>query len=515
MAERSARIVRVRVWLLLAWVLFGCRTCGDETVGELIVANAQVDRDFSAAQSAWSAAKPGDKFSMGDGLRTGPHASAQLGLARGGRLLVNGDTTMRFTRSLSGPEQERRIEVAQGEITVETGQLDIGISTQRGIVRLSPASQVQVRAEAGKMRFDVLVGRVEYAEPSGSHVVNAGSGLAVSGQGFDITVLKATVEKGEGSGAAGSPAPAPKLAAAEETVAGMGTALRDLRFQDPPPSAAVSLPLGESASVHDPLPPTDVRIATTRCPALAIVEWDRGNGRFDALRARGTAEVRMRLPVGNYRYRVRCVRDGRIENASAGSGKLSIVRDVATRPLPSQPVAITADADGRRYTVSYQNRLPVITLRWPEPPPSSAYTLTVTPESGKPFSTHSGKPSVTLAAGRLSEGMHGFQFEAAGKRSEQGWLRVAFDYKARTGYLTSPVEGQRIEGSSRVSGGTLIGSSVQILGVPTKVDSQGRFAAELSVPASARALAVRVQHPSAGVHYYVRHLVRSESASPP
>jgi hypothetical protein len=118
---------------------------------------------------------------------------------------------------------------------------------------------------------------------------------------------------------------------------------------------------------------------------------------------------------------------------------------------------------------------------------------------------------VTLPAGRLGEGLHSFSFEGGGRHSDQGLLRVAFDYKARTAYLTSPVEGQHKEGGkARVAGGSIIGSNVQVQGMAVPVDSQGRFSSDVLLPETASAVAVRVQHPSSGIHYYVRHLTHAE-----
>jgi len=57
----------------------------------------------------------------------------------------------------------------------------------------------------------------------------------------------------------------------------------------------------------------------------------------------------------------------------------------------------------------------------------------------------------------------------------------------------------------------LLGSSVSVLGVALKLDSQGRFADEVALPAGATSAAVRVAHPTTGIHYYVRHLVAVSS----
>jgi hypothetical protein len=247
----------------------------------------------------------------------------------------------------------------------------------------------------------------------------------------------------------------------------------------------------------------------TDCPELGVLELDRGNGRFDALRVKGSGEVRARVPRGSFRYRLRCARAGHLQVAPVSTGRLTVKVDAATRPLPLAPATITADADGRRYNVSYQNRLPMITLRWPDAPHANAYRLFVRPDTGAQLSVDSSRTSITLQSGRVGEGLHQFWFETSDKksRSEQGQLQVSFDYTARTAYLTSPVDGEGAQhGRARFAGGTLIGSSVQVQGVPAKLDAQGRFAANVELPEGAAGASVRVQHPSTGIHYYIRHL---------
>lgn len=494
--------------LLHVWAWAGCSSCRDAAfVAELIEMQEGVDRDFGRAPEVWSTAKIGDRFELGDAVRTGAKALATLALPRRAKLLVKSDTVVRFKRGLDDSAPAEQIEMQRGEVTIDTGALDLGVRTQRGVVRLTAGSSVRMRAEPQKTRFDVEVGRVEYSLDGAAHTVAAGSG-------FDLEVLPASVEKDPAPFAAATAAPveAPLENAKEpgddsEVEGGRGTPLASLSFQEPPPGAIVQLPAGESATIHDPAPPTDVRV-TFSCPEVGVVEVDRGNGRFDMLRARGDEGAIVSVPRGTFRYRVRCARSGRLFGPAAKSGKLVVVADAATRPLPLAPVAITADADGRRYTVSYQNRLPIITLRWPDAPRVNGFRLLVKPEQGAQFSVDSAKSIVTLEPGRVGEGLHQFWFETRdGKRSEQGLIQVSFDYTARTAYLTSPVEGEAAqEGRARFAGGTLIGSTVQAQGAPLKLDSQGRFSANVDVPAAAGGAYVRVQHRSTGIHYYVRHL---------
>ncbi|HEY2735707.1 MAG TPA: hypothetical protein VGI70_17035 [Polyangiales bacterium] len=473
-----------------------CVACRDaHSVAELRTVQAQVERDFASAREAWNPAAVGARFDMGDGLRTGPGASATLALKRGGRMLIKSDTIVRFSR-VRGEVTD--IEIATGEVTVETGEVDLGVQTARGLVKLSRDSVVKVSAGIDRTRFDVAVGRAEQ--------VGAATPLhANEGSGFELVLLPVSVQ---------TAASEPKDAGEPREVKA-SAALHDLQFQPSPPSASLTLQPSESVTVHDPAPPTDVRMLVTRCAADAIWEFDGGDGRYDALRVHGTGELRARVPPGTFRHRVRCLRDGRPEAPLLASGRLQVLRDAAVRPLPSKPVSITADADGRRYTISYQNRLPVITLRWPDAPKHDGYTLHVWPARGAAFSVQAKQPSITLPAEQLGEGSHRFAFEAKGIHSEQGSLDVSFDYRARTAYLTSPLEGQSAitsKGVARFEGGTLLDSRVSVEGVALKLDSQGRFSGEVTLPADATSAAVRVVHPSTGIHYYIRHLL---SVAPP
>jgi hypothetical protein len=497
---------------VLALGFASCSSCRDSKfVAELISTESSVDRDFGREPDSWSPAKIGDRFEMGDGVKTGSDAHATLALPRRARLLVKSNTVVHFKRSLDGASPSDQIEVQHGELTIETGALDLGVSTSRGVVKLNRETTVRMLAESEKTHFDVVIGRVEYSLDGAAQTVQAGAG-------FDLEVLTATVERIEPE-----PAPAPFAATAQPSAelqegakqeaekpeaGGRTTSLDAMSFQDSPPNAILTLPAGESAVIHDPSPPSSVRVTFSSCPELGVLELDRGNGRFDALRVRGDGEVRANLPRGNFKYRLRCAHAGRVLVAPAKVGRLTVTADAATRPLPLAPASVTADADGRRYTVSFQNRLPIITLRWPDAPHTNAFRLFLKPDKGAQFSIDSKTSSVTLESGRVGEGLHQFWFETRDKkRSEQGLLQVSFDYTARTAYLTSPVDGATLQdGHARFAGGTLIGSNVQVQGVSQKLDAQGRFSSNAEVPADAGGASVRVQHPSTGIHYYVRHL---------
>jgi FecR protein len=504
-ARAPGLLLALACWLALP----DCSSCDDAAfVAELTSKEASVERDYGRAPEQWSAADTGARFELGDGLRTGASAQATLALPRRARLLVKSDTVVRFKHSLDDSLPLSQIEMQQGELTIETGALDLGVNTARGVVRLTQGTSVRMKSEAQKTHFDVVVGRVEYAREGTTRSVEAGGG-------FDVEVLRASVEPQAPQLTSTTSTTAPQLDAAVAPIGphkpaanGGKSPPAELEYQDSPATAIVTLFAGESAVIHDPSPPTDVRLPFDQCQEATVLELDRGNGRYDALRVRGAEEVRARVPRGEYRYRLRCVHDGKLQEP-LNRGRLTVIADAATRPLPSAPATITADADGRRYTVSYQNRLPIVTLRWPDAPRAASYRLFVRPESGAQFSLSSNRSSVTLEPGRVAEGLHEFWFATAddARRSEKGLLQVSFDYAARTAYLTSPIEGDAAhDARTRFAGGTLLGSTVQAQGAPLKLDAQGRFDAEVAVPAGAGGAYVRVAHRSTGIHYYIRHL---------
>lgn len=494
----------------LARVLSGCLcfltlllSCSREPyIAELIEHKSSVQRDEAKMLNQWRDAQHGERFVMGDGLRTGSDGQATLKLPQDGRLLVKSGTVIRFLKSLdtaagSAPE----LDVQQGELTIESGARGLGVRTTRGIVTVNKDSTVRVRAGEDTTHFDVEVGQVEY-------MVNGARQVTEAGKSFDLDILEVSVdEQAARAQAASAKAEEAARTRAQDAAKTLPRALDNYVFQESPAGTMVTFPAGETATLHDPAPPTDVGLTFNGCPELMALEVEH-DGRL--LRYRGREEARASLARGNHRYRVRCLQEGKPLGSVVRSGQIKVLADAATRPLPNTPVTITADADGRRYTVSYQNLLPIITLRWPYAPRSNTYHLVVQPAQSPQFSEDSSQASVTLQPGRLGEGLHRFWFETADrKRSETGSLQVSFDFTARTAYITNPREGESLRDNSvRFAGGSLLGSQVHVEGAPMKLDKHGRFGANVSVAPERSGAVVRVQHPSTGIHYYMRHLTR-------
>ena len=320
-----------------------------------------------------------------------------------------------------------------------------------------------------------------------------------AGQSFELEVGAALVEREPPPAAAPVPeaAPVPQPPAADTNQA--------QRFDVPPPSADFDLTAGESASVHDPSPPTRVRVAFAGCPQGFALEVTRSSGAH-VTRVRGRDSAIAALPPGPLRYRVRCeLANGQYAVQEAAAGRLQVIRDAATRKLPTLAPAVSVAADGRRYTVRYQNLPPVLAVRWPDAPAASAYTLELRSDTHPPLYERSKTPSIALPSGRIEEGLYRFRFEADGMRSPEGTLSVVFDNAARVAYLSEPRDRAFVAGNQvRLAGAALRGARVELDGKPVPVQAQGRFDTRVSVTAERGALALRVQHPSTGIHYFLR-----------
>mgnify|MGYP003565459850 CR=1 FL=1 len=73
-----------------------------------------------------------------------------------------------------------------------------------------------------------------------------------------------------------------------------------------PETADLSVKGGESATLHDPSPPTDVRVPLDKCEHGGAVEIKRRGARGKYFRVGGDKSAVLRLPAGSYLYRVRC-----------------------------------------------------------------------------------------------------------------------------------------------------------------------------------------------------------------
>lgn len=487
------------------FILFsGCRGCEeDDKVAELLEQNNSVMRDFGGQAGRWRKANRGDVFRIGDGLKTGKAAHARLRISPEGEMLVQSDTLVRFQTTAPG-EQARRIQVETGSVEIDSDHSAFQIRTEVGLARIERGSRLQLKSNNNASELRVLVGNVELDRQGKKVSVAAGQTLSVDVGGVIIdkeTTPTKPVSKVDKQ-------PAPPVPDAEAPQAPESEVDKTLVAAEAGSRADVSVVAGESATIHDPTPPTQVRIPITGCAAGGVVEVGRRGSGYRLATIRGAQTAVVRLPVGSYQYRVRCTASGSERAQAPTKGSLIIMRDAGLRQLPKKPADISIDADGRSYTVRYQNLLPKITFVWPEAPVSKAYTIHLTSKAGAARKEQSSQPRFTYNSGKLGEGAYQFFFsESGGRRSQTGKLTIAFDNSARTASLSEPVEGKAQPGQKvAVSGTVLTNSRVSIHGAAIATDAQGRFKAEVVTPAEADAIAVRVQHSATKIHYYLRHL---------
>src|SRR5690606_8758075 len=161
------------------------------------------------------------------------------------------------------------------------------------------------------------------------------------------------------------------------------------------------------------------------------------------------------------------------------------------------------EADGRRYTVLYQNKLPSIVFSWRDAPSASAYQLVVERKGARPRTFESSTPRITLETGALREGDYSLRFESSRGAARAPSLRIAFDKAASSAYISSPALREAWRGDSiLVEGATLPGWRVRANGVELSIDGQQRFRRRVPRPADGR-LGIEFVHPRRGRHIYI------------
>ncbi len=360
------------------------------------------------------------------------------------------------------------------------------------MARVAARSRVRVRAAGEESVFvDVLVGRVRVGE-RGSEGVSA-----EAGETLELT------EEGPRAEAE---------SAAPESVAPAAKSPDDEPPVDPEPASAsassvtptnrapdLELRALERATIHTLHIPLAVRLPLPNCDETVRIEV-RGRERTSLRAEPGSTLATLTLGAGTSRVEMRC-------GGARESTILRVVKDPATRELPRSAPRVDVAADGRRYTVRYQNLLPALSFAWPNAPKSKGYTLVVQRGGRREARYESPTPSRAIPPGELSEGNYRFFFRAAGgETSREGSLRITFDNTARSAYLSSPSEGAPRGTSLEIAGAALLGSDVSVSGERIPTDAQGRFRASVPHDATRDAISVRVSHPGSGVHYYIRRL---------
>jgi len=359
--------------------------------------------------------------------------------------------------------------------------------------------QSMVRAESGSLEMSSGGSDVTVVVPGGTIVVRGGgsSGEAeVRGRrGTEVRALRGTLS------VQGEDGEEQVLEVGESASLRPGGALDNgLVAPDRPTFVA---PAGTSFTVRDARPPTAVglRIGTV-CSGPGVAEL---LGRASHA-SHGTGIAPLAVPGGSHRYQVRCVGADGTAGDVVAEGTIRVLRDPGRTLRPRRPPASVVDTDGRRYTVLYQTLLPEITVRWPRAPEdASSFRLKVI-SRGQTRTLSTSGPRHRFESGELGEGVHELVFEGGGERSRATTLAIGFDNAAPTASVSSPADGSFSPGDTvSVQGIALEGWSVSVGDRDVPLDAQRRFDTEMTVPSNQDGIAIRLSHPSRGVHYYVRH----------
>jgi hypothetical protein len=351
-----------------------------------------------------------------------------------------------------------------------------------------------VRADSGQVSVLQAPGAVSISVPGGVIITQRESTAGVSvhgksGSKVSVSVGEVEVRTDQGTETLHAGEEAELRVGGRVDVAGRG-----------PAYAEITITAGEALTVHDPKPPTAVGVRFgDKCPRGAIVELLRGAAKVASSSGQGSAN--MAVPAGSHPYRVRCLSESGVGTAVAAKGSIAVRRDSGTAPLPKKAPLSLVDADGRTYTVLYQNQLPSISLRWRDAPSAGSFTLEVSGATRKTVNT--AQASYTFKSGDLAEGRHQLVFSGGGKRSRSTTLVIRFDNATPAAHITSPADQSFSAGASvTVSGVALPGWTVSVQGQTLEMDAQARFSGQVVAPA--HALVIRFAYPGRGVRYYLR-----------
>jgi len=524
---RRAPALAVAALLLLGNV--ACRR--DVEVARALAVEGTAERDHAGDVQAVTS---GVTFTVGDTLRTGGASQVRLGLMAGGVIRVGERARLRFQSGATIGREAPEIAVELGSAEVEETTSEMAIVTALGPARVARGARVRVRADGQTASLEVVVGRAVVLEAGHEVSIEAGQGVRIKIgtpeiQRFALKVGEAIVEErpprtGDGDGGGTDRADSEAASAghlgrgsrpAEQAAGGGAGPARTLAQPsgDGPSSAGagpggradLTLAAGESATVHVGRPPASVRLRFDGiCPGDSVVELGGGPG-HPLTRIAGSGSAVLHLAAGTRSYRVRCGNDGARE-APRAAGTLTVRRDTGYVPLTRRAPVNVIDADGRKYTVLFQTRLPQLTLAWPGAP-AAREPVELHVESSTGERVVAASPSHPLPAGTVQEGTYTLWYRTSdGTQSPKTTLSVRFDNAAPTAqFFRAPaVEEERAPGAIPVDGVTVEGAKVTVGGEPLAIDAHGRFRGEAKPLEGDDAVAVRLEHPRLGIHYYVR-----------
>jgi hypothetical protein len=261
---------------------------------------------------------------------------------------------------------------------------------------------------------------------------------------------------------------------------------------------------GQSLVIHDPSPPVAVGFKfDSKCPD-GIIQLSRKAKSLEGGEhaARGRGWVALSLAPGRHEYTLSCA-DGR-PPAPAARGVVTVLADGGSKPVPSSAPFTTIDANGRSYTVLYQNQLPQVAVAWPGAPSAASYVLKrSSPGLSKSYPTAA--PRYVFSSGALGEGTHTLFFEGGGRVSRLTTVNISFDNATPTASLQTPINAGGPPGSTLGLNGTALpGWAITVDGRAVNPDPEGRFSVTTQLPANGRPALLYLTHPTRGAHVYLR-----------
>lgn len=262
-----------------------------------------------------------------------------------------------------------------------------------------------------------------------------------------------------------------------------------------PDSHNLTVAAGQSFVVHAPSVPVAIGFEFgKKCPEEAQLEVVGGR---QQTRAKGRGNLA--FGAGVRAYALRCI-GRRGPGRVVARGTVQVLIDTGTRKLPKSAPVSYVEADGRSYTIYYQNQLPEVVVRWPSPPTQPKFQLLL---DHRPIELDT--PSHRFRSGELSDGAHTLSFQAQGRRSRTTTVIVRFDNAAPKASLTTPEDRGFSAGDLvPVEGVALPNWKVSITNGTVTQGAGERFRGQVQTSKDQPDIAVRLSHPRLGTHYYLR-----------
>jgi hypothetical protein len=125
-------------------------------------------------------------------------------------------------------------------------------------------------------------------------------------------------------------------------------------------------------------------------------------------------------------------------------------------------------------------------------------------------------PRWKLPSGSLTEGTYTWWYATVDQhKSPNTAVTIRFDNAAPTAQFFRVARTAHSDSapSTPIEGVTIEGAKVSAAGQPVAVDGNGRFRASVTPLPGDDGIAVRLDHPRTGIHYYVRHASRAQGAT--